>query len=103
MSRIEDLLAEEGSAAEDHSNEQPLPQSVSVSRPNLGRPTVVSVRLSNDEHAQLRAAAEEAGLPVSTLIRIWAVDRLQAERNGTDVSVTERLARLEREVFRHTA
>jgi hypothetical protein len=103
MSRIDDLLTEEGAAAEQHPTPEQLPEHISVSQPNLGRPTVVSVRLSAQEHGQLQIAAEEAGLPVSTLIRIWATDRLRAEREGTQGSVAERLTRLEREVFRRTA
>jgi len=63
---------------------------------------VVSVRLSAEEHGQLQRAAEEAGLPVSTLIRIWALDRLRAESEGVAGTVAERLARLEREVFQRT-
>lgn len=103
MNRIDDLLADEGTAAEDEPTPERLPEHVTVGRPSLGRATVVSVRLSAQEHGQLQAAADEAGLPVSTLIRIWALDRLRAEREGVGGSVAERLARLEREVFRRTA
>lgn len=99
MSRIDELLAEEGAAAENHEVPDELPQHVTASRPNLGRDSVVSVRLSAEEHGQLRQAADEAGLPVSTLIRLWALDRLRAESQGAGGSVVERLARLEREVF----
>ena len=104
MNRIDDLLAEEGAAAERPPTPESLPEHVSVSRPNLsrptlGRPTVVSVRLSAEEHRQLQSAAKDAGLPVSTLIRLWAMDRLRAERESAEGSIAERLARLEREVF----
>lgn len=102
MSNIDDLLADEGAAAEDHELPEQLPGHVTVSRPNLGRGTVVSVRLSAGEHGQLQRAADYANLPVSTLIRIWSLDRLHAEREGTG-TVPERLARLEREVFQRTA
>jgi|SRR5450759_1584537 hypothetical protein len=101
MSKIDDLLAKEGAAAENYQMPEQLPEHVTATRPNLGRATVVSVRLSADEHAQLQHAAGEANLPVSTLIRIWALDRLHAESAGGTVS--ERLARLERQVFQHTA
>lgn len=97
MSKIDDLLAEEGAAAENHR----LPEDVIASRPNIGRPSVVSVRLSPDEHADLQRAAAEANLPISTLIRVWALDRVRNERSGGTVS--ERLARLERQVFQDTA
>lgn len=102
MSKIDDLLAKEGAAAEEFEMPEQLPEHVKASRPNLGRPAVVSVRLSAEEHGQLQCAAEEAGLPVSTLIRIWALDRLRAEVEGVGGTVAERLARLEREVFQRT-
>lgn len=51
----------------------------------------------------LPRAAEEARLPISTLIRIWAIDRLHVECDGTAGTVGERLTRLEREVFKDTA
>lgn len=101
MSKIDDLLAEEGAAAENYQMPGRLPAHVKATRPNLGRAAVVSLRLSAEEHAQLQHAAVDANLPVSTLIRIWALDRLQAERD--DGTVSERLARLERHVFQHTA
>lgn len=100
---VDEVLAEEGAAAENYEIPDALPEHVDVSRPNLGRPTVVSVRLSAGEHARLQRAAEKASLPVSTLLRIWAIDRLRAEEEGDGVSVVERLARLERAVFQRSA
>ena len=79
-----------------------LPAHVTVSRPGLGRSTVVSVRLSAEEHGQLQRAAEEANLPISTLIRLWVLERLSAERKGNG-SFAERLARLEQAVFERPA
>jgi hypothetical protein len=99
MSKIDDLLADEGDAAENYEMPEELPEHVHVSRPTLGRQSVVSVRLSATEHEQLRHAAGEASLPVSTLIRIWALERLHAEEDGAGGTVPERLARLEHEVF----
>lgn len=101
--KIEDVLAEEGAAAENYDIEDTLSDDIEVKRPNLGRPTVVSVRLSADEHARLGQAAEKANLPVSTLIRIWALDRLRSEAEGDGSSVAERLTRLERAVFPRSA
>ncbi|MGH9091143.1 MAG: CopG family transcriptional regulator [Acidimicrobiales bacterium] len=101
--KIEDMLAEEGAAAENYDIEDTVPEGVAVTRPNLGRPTVVSVRLSADEHTRLHRAAEKANLPVSTLIRIWALDRLRAEDEGSGSSVAERIRRLERAVFERSA
>lgn len=101
MSKIDDLLAEEGAAAENYDLPENLPGHVRVSRPGHGRGTVVSVRLSAEEHGQLQQAAEDANLPISTLIRIWALDRLRAEHESSG-TVSERLARLEYAVFQRT-
>lgn len=103
MSKIDDLLAQEGAAAENYEMPQELPAHVRAGRPNAGRGTVVSVRLSDDEHGRLQQAAAEANLPVSTLIRLWALDRLHTEDQGVGGTVAKRLERLEREVFRRPA
>lgn len=103
MSNIDDLLAADGAAAERAEVPDPLPDGVTVARPNLTRPTVVSVRLSGEEHSRLAHAAEQAHLPVSTLIRVWALDRLTTEEHQTDESITDRLARLEHAVFQRPA
>lgn len=104
MSKIDDLLAEEGAAAENYELPEQLPEQVQVSRRNLSRGTVVSVRLSAEEHGRLHRAAETAHLPISTLIRLWTLERLHTEeQDGVGGSVAERLARLEHEVFRHSA
>lgn len=101
MTKIDDLLADEGVSAESYQMPERLPEHVKVTRPNLGRGAVVPVRLSDDEHSRLQRAATEANLPVSTLIRIWALDRVHAERESGTVS--ERLLRLEHQVFQDTA
>lgn len=103
MRNIDQLLAEEGAAAENYQIFEQVPEHVHVSRRNLGRPSVVSVRLSSQEHDQLQRASDDAGLPVSALIRLWAVERLQAENEGHQGSIAARLTRLEQEVFRHSA
>ena len=101
--KIDKVLAEEGAAAESYEIPDELPENVEISRPNLERATVVSVRLSAEEHARLQCAAKEANLPISTLIRIWALDRLRVEDEGEAASVAERLSRLERAVFQRSA
>lgn len=101
--KIDELLAEEGAAAENDDATAELPANVKVTRPNLARATVVSVRLSGDEHARLAHVAGEMNLPVSTVLRLWALDRLDAEERGAGGSVAERLARLEEAVFRRSA
>ena len=101
--KIDEVLAEEGAAAENADVPDELPENVETTRPNLGRATVVSVRLSAEEHARLQHRAKEANLPVSTLLRIWALDRLRGEDEGDAASVAERLNRLERAVFQRSA
>jgi hypothetical protein len=101
--KIDDVLAEEGAAAEDYELPAVLPEGVEVSRPNVGRATVVSVRLSPGELEQLKSAADAAHLPVSTLIRVLALSRVDASEDDTLADVTERLARLESAVFDHSA
>jgi hypothetical protein len=64
---------------------------------------VVSVRLAADEHERLHQAARKARMSLSTLLRVWVVDRLHAEAHGESGTVAERLARLEREVFKRPA
>ena len=101
--KLDDLLAEEAAAAENYEVPDELPEHVQITQPNLGRAAVVSVRLSAEEHARLQRAAEAANLPISTLIRVWALERLRAEEQGGTASVPERLARLEKAVFERSA
>ena len=101
--KIDKVLAEEGTAAEHYELPAELPEGVEVSRPNMGRATVVSVRLSAGEHEQLQRAAEEAHLPVSTLIRVRALEHMSVGQKSSQASVTKRLARLEEAVFDRSA
>lgn len=101
MGKVDQILSAEGAAAEERPVPDTLPDHVRVERPNLGRATVVSVRLAAEEHERIRHAADQAGLPVSTVLRLWALDRLRSdEERGT---VEQRLERLERQVFPQTA
>jgi hypothetical protein len=59
------------------------------------------VRVSADEHARLQRAADAMYLPVSTTIRVLALDRLRAQE--TEAGITQRLDRLEQAVFPRTA
>ena len=72
---------------------------VEASRPNLGRATVVSVRLPPGELEQLKRAADAAHLPVSTMVRVGALAHVDASRGDDLADVTGRLARLESAVF----
>jgi hypothetical protein len=103
MSNIDSLPAEEGAAAEAYEASDKLPAHVKVHRPNLSRPTVLSVRLSAEEHGRLQRTAAEANLPISTVIRLSALDRLSAEEQGRGGSVSDRLARLEQAVSQRPA
>lgn len=92
MSRIEKLLAEEGAAAE----RTPLPAGTKGERPNEGRVTIVSLRLTQSEHRRLAKAASAAGLPLSTYLRVRALEGLEGAGH---TSVEARLVRLEQVVF----
>lgn len=46
-------------------------------RPNRNGSTVCPVRLTSDEADALQAAADQAGLPPSTLVRSWIVERVK--------------------------
>lgn len=100
---IDQVLAEEGEAAERNELPDKLPEHVKVSRPNRAKATVVSVRYSTEELEQLQRAAEQGHLPVSTLIRTWTLDRLQVEEDAGIGSIRERLDRLEKAVFDRSA
>ncbi|GAA4838124.1 plasmid mobilization protein [Garicola koreensis] len=102
MSRIDNLLAKEGAAAENYEMPEQLPDHVQVSRRSRAKPTVISVRLSPEENSELQRAAQEANLPVSTLVRLWALERLREEEQDSS-SVAARLTRLEQEVFQQNA
>ncbi len=78
----DEVLAEEGAAAEYYEIPDALPDDVEVSRPNLAQPTVVSVRLSADVRTRLQRAAESANLTVLTVSRIWALGRPPVEQGG---------------------
>jgi len=60
---LDALIRDEVAHARAHEDD-PLPQTVRVTRPNKG--TVLSVRLSDEEYDMLCRKAAEDGLPVST-------------------------------------
>lgn len=71
---LERQLRDEAEANRD----APLPGDTLGTRPNPGRSTVYSVRLTADEVAAVQDAADRAGLPASTLVRSWIVERLKS-------------------------
>ncbi|WP_182358950.1 hypothetical protein [Tomitella gaofuii] len=75
-STLEELINAEAEHAEQNMDAQPTPDTV-ITRPGHARSTVFSVRLNPDEAAALQAYANDAGLPASTLVRSWIIDRLR--------------------------
>jgi hypothetical protein len=73
-SELEQQVRDEAEANRD----TPLPSDVVGTRPNLNRSSVYSVRLTVDEVAAVQAVADQAGLPASTLVRSWIVERLNS-------------------------
>ena len=67
MGTLDDLLAAE--AAETDQNDRPIPEHVTVSRPNRARSKVLQVRLNPDEFEAIERIAADRGLPPSTVAR----------------------------------
>jgi hypothetical protein len=98
MSKIDDLIAAEGAAAE----EEQLAENATAERRNLGRSVMFSIRLNPDELAELERYAGQRGLPARTLARAWILARLREETGDQD-DLRARVARLEQAVFRPSA
>jgi predicted DNA-binding protein len=54
---------------------------------------VYSVRLNQDEVEQVEQMAARLGLPASTMVRSWIVERLAADSDTTMEAVVRRLER----------
>jgi hypothetical protein len=105
---IEGLLAEE--AADSEANpDAPVATGSTISRPNRARSTVYSVRLNPEEVAAVQALAEAAGLPASTLVRSWIIERMRAETGEVSDAETElraaqlHLAHVQRHLSQHAS
>jgi hypothetical protein len=96
MSKINELLATEGAAAE------AVPTADDGHRRNLSRSVMFSVRFNPDELADLQHFAEPRGLHARTLARAWILERMRAEGEEDD-SLSQRVARLEAAVFVRSA
>ncbi len=96
MSKIDELLAVEGEAAE----RTPTPEDARGEHRNLGRSVMFSVRLHPDELAELQSYADTRGVPARTLARAWILERLRSELPG---DLSQRVERLERAVFHRSA
>jgi hypothetical protein len=79
MSTNVERLVAEGAEASDAKPDAPVLDSSTLSRPNRARSTVYSIRLNPEEVAEVQALAEAAGLPASTLVRSWIIERIRAE------------------------
>ena len=105
---IQRLVAEEAASSEANPD-APVPANSSVSRPNRARSTVYSIRLNSEEVAEVQALAEAAGLPASTLVRSWIVERIRAEHGEVSNAEAElraaqrHLAHLERHLRQHAS
>lgn len=63
-------------------SDDPMPEGIVWTRPNLARSVTFSLRLNPDDLAELQATAEDRGIPVFTLVRGWIVRQLTAERTA---------------------
>lgn len=75
------LIQEEAEHAET-TRDDPYPPGVVAERRNRARSSVYSVRLSEEEIAEIQRLAESAGVPASTLVRSWIVQRIAESRSG---------------------
>ena len=81
---LEKLLRDEAEHAETHPDAPAGPETT-VSRPGHARSTVYSVRLNPDEVTALQEYADQAGLPASTLVRSWIIERLRSNGTAPDI------------------
>lgn len=75
---LDRLLRDEAEHAERHVDAEPRPETT-ITRPGRARSTVFSVRLNQEEAAELQQFAEDEGLPASTLVRSWIIERLRSQ------------------------
>ena len=75
---IDPKLAADLRAESEDTKDSPYPEATSGTRPN--RQKVYSVRLSEQEEAEVQRVAAAKHLPPSTLVRSWILERLDQER-----------------------
>lgn len=93
MSRLDDILAQDGTAAENS------PTPAGGSRPRQSRSTVFSIRLNPEELAELQHRANQEGVPARTLARAFILNSLRKDGGNLDA----RVRRLEDVVFKRSA
>lgn len=77
---IDPSLAADLRDESERTKDDPYPETSSGSRPN--RQKVYSVRLSEQEEAEVQRVAAAKHLPPSTLVRSWILERLDQERSA---------------------
>lgn len=92
-----EFVAEESDELERAELPDPLP--ARVQRRNNTRSRMFSVRLRDDELAELDQVAQQRGLPARTLARTWLLDRLHTEQHSDSDDLAARVKRLEHAVF----
>ncbi len=86
-------LVEQIAAEAEVTMDDPMPEGTVWTRPNRAKSATFSLRLNPDELAGVQDLARAHGVPASTLVRGWIVQRLAAERNApTDTAaIVDRL------------
>jgi hypothetical protein len=91
--KLEEILELEAQHAEEH-KDAPLRDGTVITHRGQ-RSHVFSIRLSDDERAQLELAAAETGVAPSALARQWIGERLSTQSAPTDLgSIANTLATL---------
>ena len=109
MSTEIERLVDEEAAASEANPDAPISSASTLSRPNRARSTVYSIRLNPEEVAEVQALADAAGLPASTLVRSWIIERIRVEHGEVSDAETElhaaqrHLAHLERHLRRNAS
>lgn len=85
---FEQLVAEEAAASEANPD-APIRTSAVLTRPNQARSTVYSIRLNPDEVAAVQSLADLAGLPASTLVRSWIIERVRTAQGELSYAEAE--------------
>ncbi len=98
MSTVDQIIAAETSTLEQAELPDPLP--APAQRRNAARSRMFSLRLGEDELAELDQLAASRGLPARTLARTWLLDRLHTEQlPAAEHDLAARVDRLEQAVF----
>ena len=90
MSGIEEIIKQVQEESE-RTKDDPYPEDVAWTRPNLAGSVVQSVRLPAAAFAEIEQIARDANVPVSALIRGWVLSSLAAEKNTTLKDAVNRL------------